>query len=88
MGLNQDRDDLERDIARLKALLESQPGLPAGTRVAALVQAQSSLLASDTLMTAMRIAEGDVAGPLATALHRFAESADQLSARLGRLPEY
>ena len=88
MGLNQDRDDLERDIARLKALLESQRGLPAETRVsalAALVQAQASLLAADALMTAMHTAEGDVASPLATALHAFAESADRLS---GRLPEY
>jgi hypothetical protein len=58
------------------------------TALAALMQAQSSLLASDTLMSAMHTAEGDVAGPLATALHAFVESADQLSARPGRLPEY
>ncbi len=91
MGLNQDRDNLERDIARLKALLESQPGLPAETRVtalAAVVQAEASLLAADTLMPAMDTAEGDVAAPLATALYAFAEKADLLVVALGRLPEF
>jgi hypothetical protein len=82
--LNQDRDNLERDIARLKALLESQPGLPAE----AVVQAEASLLAADTLMPAMDTAEGDVAAPLATALYAFAEKADLLVVALGRLPEF
>ena len=91
MGWNDNRAELERNISQLKALLDTQPGLPAEVRVttlAALVQAQSSLLAADTLMSAMHTAEGDVAAPLTVALHAFAEQAEMLSARLGRLPEY
>ena len=91
MGWNDDRSRLEDDIRQLRALMETQPGLAADMRVtglAALVQAQSSLLAADALKSAMATAEGDVAGPLALAMRIFAEKAELLSYALRRLPDY
>jgi len=86
MGWNQDRAELEQYINQLKTLL-GRSDLSADARVtglAALIHARATTMATE----ALDVAEGDIAIPLATALHAFAEKADLLSARLGRLPEY
>jgi len=86
----EDVEEIREDIAELRALLESQQGLTANTRIAALsamMTAKTTLLAVETVERHWEGAAEDVIGPLTTELARFPEAANGLAAGLRRLPD-
>ena len=89
MGWNEDRAALKGYVDRLeRSLVELD--VPPDTLVsglAAVVNGRAALHVSEVLTTYMGIVREDVTDPLADALRKFAEQAEELSGALRRLPD-
>jgi hypothetical protein len=83
-------EEIQADIAELRAALDAGPGLPRETRVtglAALVNAKALVFAVERFELSREGIAEDVIGPLASALSQFPEAANRLAAGLRRLPD-